>query len=112
MAKMQNAPQIGELVRMFVYRTNPDSKLADDTRVIINPTLTLCRKSVIMRETCLSVPGKAYLVRRHKIVKLRGTNIHGKYCSYKEQGIVAQIFQHECNHLDGVLIDMIGELVE
>lgn len=104
------APQVGEPLRMFAYRVNPHSSVPD-TRVIINPVLSLKKEPVMMNETCLSIPGKEYLVSRHKIVKLRGTNIYGRYCSYKETGIVAQVFQHELNHLDGILIDDIGVLV-
>lgn len=104
-----SAPQIGVSLRMFAYRINPYSGLPGQVRVIINPTLTFGKKSVPTGETCLSIPGKSFTVVRHKIVKLKGMNIYGKYCSYKETGIVAQMFQHELNHLDGVLIDSIGK---
>lgn len=105
------APQIGASLRIFAYRINPYSKIPDQIRVIINPTVSFGRKEVLMKETCLSIPGKSFILKRHKIAKLRGVNIYGKRCSFKETGIIAQIFQHEVNHLDGVLIDSIGELV-
>lgn len=106
-----SAPQVGELVRMFVFRPNPFS-IVPDVKVVINPVITYTKKTVILKETCLSIPGRSFAVRRFKAVKLRGLNIYGKYCSFKETGLIAQMFQHEINHLDGVLINSIGEEVD
>lgn len=102
------APQIGQLIRMFVYRLNPYSE-ESSTVVLINPEPVYAKMSVILGESCLSIPGKQFYVKRHKIVKVKAMNINGEYHSYRGRGVIAQIFEHELDHLDGVLIDKTGE---
>ena len=102
------APQIGKLVRMFVYRPNAFSD-APDFVVVINPELIYAKGKVILNESCLSIPGKVFSVQRHKIVKLKGLNLDGEQRTFKGRGITAQELEHELNHLDGILIDEIGK---
>ena len=101
------APQIGKLVRMFVYRPNPFSD-APNFVVVINPELVYTKGKVILNESCLSIPGKVFSVQRHKIVKLKGLNLDGEVRTFKGRGLTAQELEHELNHLDGILIDEIG----
>ncbi len=101
------APQIGKLVRMFVYRPNPYSD-APDYVVVINPELVYAKGKVILNESCLSIPGRVFKVQRHKIVKLSGLNLDGEQRTFKGRGLTAQELEHELNHLDGILIDEIG----
>ena len=101
------APQIGKLVRMFVYRPNLRSD-APDFVVVINPELVYAKSKVILNEGCLSIPGKVFKVQRHKIVKLSGLNLDGELRTFKGRGATAQQLEHELNHLDGILIDEIG----
>ena len=103
------APQIGKLVRMFVYRPNPFSD-APDCVVVINPELVYTKGKVILNESCLSIPGKVFSVQRHKIVKLKGLNLDGEQRTFKGRGLTAQELEHELNHLDGILIDEIGRM--
>ena len=101
------APQIGTSLRMFVYRNNPYSS-TPSTLTIINPQLIYIKGDITLKETCLSIPDKEFLVKRHKLVKIKGLGLDGKYHSYKGNGLIAQILLHEINHLDGILIDEIG----
>lgn len=102
------APQIGASLRMFVYRDNPYSSM-QSTLTIINPEIVYTKGAVTLKETCLSIPDKEFLVKRHKLVKIKGLGLDGKYHSYKGNGLIAQILLHEINHLDGILIDEIGK---
>ena len=101
------APQIGKLIRMFVYRPNPFTD-APDCVVVINPELVYAKGKVILNEGCLSLPGQIFKVQRHKIVKLSGLNLDGEQRTFKGRGVTAQQLEHELNHLDGILIDEIG----
>ena len=103
------APQIGVSLRMFVYRQNPYTT-TPSTITVINPEIVYVKGDVTLRETCFSIPGKVFLVKRHKLVKIKGLGLDGKYHSYKGNSLTAQILLHEINHLDGILIDEIGKL--
>lgn len=102
------APQVGELIRMFVYRRSSYSAVPDDVLVVINPELVYTKGNIILKETCLSLPGKEFWIKRHNIVKLRGLDLNEKQCSFKGRGLIAQVLEHEIDHLDGILIDKIG----
>lgn len=54
-------------------------------------------------EGCLSVPGYFGLVNRHKKIKVKALNRHGKTVVYEPEGFLARIFQHEIDHLYGHL---------
>ena len=124
------APQIGEPLRIFVIagkvfepKTKPprqkvlgsaspqpdhfveevsSSPLPD--RVFINPEITrLSRKKVEMSEGCLSVRGKYGTVLRHEKATIKALGEDGKPVTYHGAGLVGHIFQHECDHLDGIL---------
>ena len=105
------APQLGESIRVISFYPNHLYREKDSIEVLINPELVSVRRFIILTETCLSIPKKAYIVRRAKRVKVKGLTLDGKPKSYRATGLLAQALQHEINHLDGVLIDEIGELV-
>ncbi len=106
------APQLGELTRVIVFYPNPHFRDRNAVEVFINPELIKARKFSIIAETCLSIPKKAYMIRRATTVKVKGLTLDGRRKSYKATGLLAQIFQHEIGHLDGILIDSIGEEVK
>lgn len=62
-------------------------------------------------EGCRSIPGRLYLVRRPKIVKVKGMNLDGEGVAIKGHDLLATVLKHEVDHLDGVLIDSIGRLI-
>jgi peptide deformylase len=99
------APQIGVPLRMFLVHdmsTDRDEKLPDI--VAINPILVkVSKKSVVVGEGCLSVPERYGAVRRARQATLRAYDEAGKEYERGATGLLAQIFQHECDHLDGIL---------
>lgn len=103
-----SAPQLGQLVRVIAFRRNatPDG----DIQVLINPTLVYAKGSHVVPESCLSLPGKHFMVHRHKTVKIRGLTLDGEQRSFRGRDVLAQVFEHEVGHLDGILIDKIGTL--
>jgi peptide deformylase len=54
-------------------------------------------------EGCLSIPGLVGEVERHAAIQVKGLNKHGKPIKIKAEGWLARIFQHEIDHLNGVL---------
>jgi len=101
------APQLGELVRVIAFRRNPRSFDEDDIQVVINPELVYLKGHYLVTESCLSIPGKVFTLRRGKIVKLRGLTLNNEVRSFRGHALLAQVFQHEIDHLNGVLIDQI-----
>jgi len=54
-------------------------------------------------EGCLSIPGLAYPVRRRRATRATGVDLHGNPVSVEAEGMLARCFQHETDHLDGIL---------
>lgn len=114
------APQVGESVRLFVvagkvFKEDPeDEGPIPPDRVFINPELLrLSRKKAEMSEGCLSVRGMYGTVIRHEKASVKALDEQGKPFTYHGTGLVAHIFQHECDHLDGILyIDKAVKLEE
>lgn len=99
------APQIGVPLRIFlIHDMSKDrgEKLPD--LVVINPRIVkLSQKSHVVGEGCLSVPERYGAVRRAEKVVIRAFDEHGTEFERGASGLLAQIFQHECDHLDGTL---------
>lgn len=73
-------------------------------RVFVNPEITRhSRRKLEMSEGCLSIPGKYGTVLRHERVSLKALDEQGRSVSHNAIGLLAHIFQHECDHLDGIL---------
>ncbi len=101
------APQIGIPLRIFmVHDTNVErgSKNPIPDLVAINPViLKLSKKKNIVGEGCLSVGEQYGAVKRSVNATIRAYNEHGILYERGAGGILAQIFQHEIDHLDGIL---------
>lgn len=98
------APQIGVSKRMFIIedQSNEESRLP--TVIAINPRLTkVSKKTHIVGEGCLSVPNYYGVVKRHTNVTMEALDEHGKKFTRGAGGLLAQILQHEYDHLDGIL---------
>ena len=96
------ANQVGSPHRLFVANPSEDhnpSKLL----VVINPELIESEGVVIAEEGCLSVPEFHEEVRRARRVVLRGLDRTGRPIEVEGQDLLARIFQHELDHLNGVL---------
>lgn len=105
------APQVAQSIRLAVIETPPeyddDDEEIPDTRklyVIINPEIKMAtRKKVTGIEGCLSIPGYVGEVARHQSVVVEALDRHGKKQTIRLKGWDARIFQHEIDHLNGVL---------
>lgn len=72
--------------------------------VIINPEITkVSDEKVFGIEGCLSIPNLVGEVERHQSIEVKALNRHGKPTKIKAEGWLARIFQHEIDHLNGVL---------
>lgn len=92
------ANQIGQNLAIFV------SQWRGKFYVFINPEIVKTSKKIlILEEACLSIPKKLGLVPRYEWVIVKGQNLNGKMKKIKAIGILAQIFQHEVDHLNGIL---------
>ncbi len=91
--------QIGRTENFFIAQT-PNGKFY----ALFNPKITKTEgKQVLMEEGCLSVPGVYGEVPRYEEVVIEGTDHNNKKVKVKAWGLLAQIFQHETDHLKGVL---------
>ena len=96
------AEQVGLPWRLFV--TNGRDADPQD-RVFINPELALARGEVMTEEEgCLSLPGINVQVRRAPSAEITAIDTDGRPTSMSAEGILARIWQHEYDHLHGVLI--------
>jgi peptide deformylase len=102
------APQVGISERMFVM--NPSGKPEDD-RVYVNPELFDISDSEEGEEGCLSLPEINAMIDRGKSVRIVARDVEGKPIDDTQSGYIARIWQHEFDHLNGVLItDRMGEV--
>ena len=103
------APQIGIPLRIFlVHDTEEDSEIKKKKSipdlVAINPTIIkLSKKKKVVGEGCLSVPEHYGAVERSERATIRAYDEQGNEYERGASGILAQIFQHEVDHLDGTL---------
>jgi peptide deformylase len=104
------ATQLGVRQRVIVVEYPPEAGDDDGSEkptklyVVVNPEITRrSAETVTAAEGCLSVPGYVGEVERHAAVTVRGLNRRGQPVQLKARGWTARIFQHEIDHLDGVL---------
>ncbi|HEX4104281.1 MAG TPA: peptide deformylase [Candidatus Paceibacterota bacterium] len=98
-----SANQIGLNLRMFVAEV-PDAEGNPKFYAVFNPRLEkLSAEKAVYEEGCLSVPGKWGDVERPEKLVLSGTDRHGKPAKIKAWGLLARVFQHEMDHLNGKL---------
>jgi len=107
------APQIGISKRLIIIEI-PDSE--DYTHpgerfILCNPDIVKAsRETAIGQEGCLSVTGYVGMVERTKQVIVRGQDLKGRKVRVKVEGFLARVFQHEIDHLNGVLyVDLAKE---
>ena len=93
------APQVGVSQRIIVVRPDQDSLML----AFINPVIKSSSGEAVAEEGCLSIPEKAGLVSRAEKIVVSGLNRKGEDVSLEASGLLARIFQHEIDHLDGVL---------
>lgn len=124
------APQIGVPYRIFIVRKDrtlpPPTNVSKDAplpsapapapeiEIYINPEIKkTSRRRVSMDEGCLSVRGVYGTTKRHERVTLSAFDTDGKKFQRSAGGLMAQIFEHEIDHLNGILfIDHAERLVD
>jgi peptide deformylase len=104
------APQIGLSERLIVveyYEREEEEDVENAPRKVwamINPEIVKASEEILVGvEGCLSIPNLVGEVERHAAIQVRGLNRHGKPFKVKAEGWLARIFQHEIDHLNGVL---------
>lgn len=104
------APQIGLSDRLIVveyYEHDEDEEKEDAPKkvwAVLNPEIVKASEEKVLGvEGCLSIPGLLGEVERHAAIQVKGLNKHGKPIKIKAEGWLARIFQHEIDHLNGVL---------
>jgi peptide deformylase len=93
------APQVGASVRLMVV----GDENGRGAQVLVNPAITAQGGKVTAEEGCLSLPGIFAQVTRAEWVTLEAQDLEGRPIAITARGLRARVFQHEIDHLDGVL---------
>jgi peptide deformylase len=101
------APQVGVSDRLIVVEYPEDAELEDAPKklfVVVNPEINeISAETEIAIEGCLSIPGLQGEVERSLAVTIKGQTRRGQPVKIKAKGWLARIFQHEIDHLNGVV---------
>ena len=100
------APQVGVLQRLFVAELPEDEEDPQSGKpfVLVNPEVVkTSRTQVEGEEGCLSIPTWYGLVWRPEWVVIKAKDVNGKSFRLKAEGMLARVFLHEMDHLDGIL---------
>jgi len=92
------APQVGIQKRMFVYDAG------EGPAVVINPRISEAAGEWTFEEGCLSVPGLSWPIVRPREILLEGLDLDGNMIAVEAEEYLARVYQHEVDHLDGVLL--------
>ena len=103
-------PQAGVNLRIFVVSVDGTR---ENARVYINPTIEPFGPVVAENEGCLSLPGVGGQVKRHLHCKVTATDLDGHEFTEEGTDLLARAFQHEFDHLEGVMIkDRLGAVAK
>jgi peptide deformylase len=98
-------PQVGVSLRLFVFDDGVTGPM-----FMANPDLVFEEGELVEEEGCLSIPGPFYPTLRSATITCRGHDLAGDPLEMTSEGLLARIFQHETDHLDGTLfIDRLNE---
>ena len=99
------APQVNVSRQVIVVEyEDPEAGIPHQLYAVVNPRIVSFSKETEMGvEGCLSVPGIIGEVERAQTIRVKGFNRHGKPLTLDLSGWIARIFQHEIDHLNGVL---------
>lgn len=101
------APQIGISKRVIIVDIRDEHGLIG----MINPVIIAAEGEQIGPEGCLSIPGLRGDVRRHQKVVVKGLDCDGREITVEATDLLARAFQHEIDHLNGILFTEIAEQV-
>lgn len=102
------APQIGKSFRSFIMASRPSSRYPDAPdmapEIIINPEIISFSNEIVKDwEGCLSIPGIRGFVPRYEAIKVSYLSEDGMKIEREFSGFTARIFQHELDHLNGIV---------
>ena len=104
------ANQIGLPLRLFVVNIGVETD-KDNLVTVVNPEITAMEGSELGEEGCLSIPDVIAEVNRASQIEIKGYDLDGNEVRYEAQGYLARAFQHEMDHLNGVLFwDNLGKV--
>ena len=92
------APQVGVQSQIFVW------DMGEQPLVILNPSIVESDGEWVYDEGCLSIPGLFVEMTRPKTVLMKGIDLTGNEISFEADELEARLFQHELDHLNGVLM--------
>ncbi len=108
------APQVDVSLRVIVaeFGDEEDEDIPPKLYVVVNPEIIRpSRETNVETEGCLSIPGFVGDVERPEAITIKGLNRQGKPIRMKAKGWLARIFQHEADHLNGILFIDLAEKV-
>ena len=104
------ANQIGLPWRLFVVNIGVETD-KENLVTLVNPKITAMEGSELGEEGCLSIPDVIAEVNRANQIEIKGYDLDGNEVRYEAQGYLARAFQHEMDHLNGVLFwDNLGKV--
>jgi peptide deformylase len=92
------APQVGVPLRVIVIGIPEEKDIA-----LINPEIVRRKGERMVTEGCLSIPGYFGVVKRAESVRVKGRDVRGREIKIKAEELLAQVLEHEIDHLNGVL---------
>ncbi len=93
------APQIGKALRLAVIEAE------NKKFTIINPeVISASPERILFTEGCLSIPGTEFSLVRHEKITVKYLDAQANQCKIKVKGFLAVVFQHEIDHLNGIVI--------
>ena len=96
------APQVEKSLRLITVDLSVGER-DEELIILINPEIISQEGEALLEEGCLSVPGINEKVQRPFQVHLKGTDLDGKEISIEAEGLLARVFSHEIDHLNGRL---------
>jgi peptide deformylase len=105
------ATQIGVAQRVITIDVREEQGQPGELLKLVNPGIIESEGEIVGEEGCLSVPGIREDVKRAEKVKVRAQDLDGRELFFDAEGMLAVVFQHEIDHLDGMLfIDRLSPL--
>lgn len=97
------APQVGESLQLFVYDVGIREG-EHERKIILNPVIAEQEGEIAEEEGCLSIPDYREVINRAARVLLKGYDRDGHEVQIEAKGLEARLFQHEIDHLNGILM--------
>jgi peptide deformylase len=114
------APQVNESYQIFIIYSHPNPRYPDAPKTepveVINPKIISFSDEMVKEwEGCLSIPGIRGMVPRHKFISVEYTSRYGDKKTGELENFIARIFQHEYDHINGLLfldrLDSVDDII-